>query len=98
MKSLKTLLQHPISPLKDMHSTEEAHHDDDVHLHEEKGLISYLSLQISKFNDETLKDLKRIDVVEKPLESEEFMGIIIPSCDEWNENYEYEDMINLLSI
>jgi hypothetical protein len=70
MKSLKSLLQHIISPFKAMHSTKEEHHDDDVHLHEEKGLISYLSLQISKFNDETLKYLKSIDVVKKPLESE----------------------------
>jgi hypothetical protein len=37
-------------------------------------------------------------VVEKTLESEEFIGVIIPSCDEGNENYEDEDMITLFSI
>lgn len=59
----------------------EAHCDDEVHLHEDKGLVSYLPFQISESNDETLDDLKRIDMVKKPLENEKFEGTSASPCD-----------------
>jgi hypothetical protein len=49
---------------------EEANCDEEVHLYEAMGLVSYLLFQISESNDETLDCLKRIDMVNKPLENE----------------------------
>jgi hypothetical protein len=61
---------------------EETTCNNDVHLHEDipkaivmdfeeyMGLVSYIPFQNFKFDDESLDDLKRIDLVEKPLEDE----------------------------
>jgi hypothetical protein len=47
----------------------EAHHHAEVHLHEDKGMVSHIPFQISEFSDESFDDLERGGgVVEKPLE------------------------------
>lgn len=37
-------------------------------------MVSYVPIQISEFDDESLRDLERIDVVEKPFEEQEIAG------------------------
>lgn len=68
---------------------EEVHCGDGTYLHhediqtstsssfEDKGLVSFVPIQIFEFND----DLKWIEFVEKPLEDEDLSGALILSCD-----------------
>jgi hypothetical protein len=97
-----------------MHSIlflEETSYDDDVHLHEDipttiimdskedKGLVSYAPFQNSEFDDESIDDLKRIELVEKPLEEQEFaMYFPLSSCDKQHGSQEDDDVGTLFVI
>ena len=46
----------------------------------EQVFVSYAPFQNLEFDDESLDDLKRIELVEKPLEEQEFVGTSVSSC------------------
>jgi hypothetical protein len=77
--------------------SEEAHFDDEVHLHEDKGLVSYIPFQNFEFN-ESFDDLEREDFVEKPFEGEDVLGVLIPLCKEEHGSQEDEDLSTLFLI
>jgi hypothetical protein len=54
--------------------------------------------QISEFNDEFLDDLKRIDVVEKPLEDENIACASTSSCDKQYGSQDDDDVGTLFVI
>jgi len=61
---------------------EESNGDDEVHLHEVKGLVCHLSFQNFEFDDETLEYLKSIKMVERHLEDGYFASDLISSSKE----------------
>ena len=53
-----------------------------IDFEEDKGLVSFVLFQNLGFDDEFLDELKRIEVVEKPLEDGEIAGSSIISYDQ----------------
>jgi len=67
---------------------------------ENKGLVSYggIPFQISLHNDEIFQELKRIDLVEKPLGDKYVLGVSISLNDEEHDYNNYDDIGSLALI
>ena len=67
------------------------HLEDEIHLHEDKVLISYVPFKFSKLNDESFDELEREAFVETPSDCEYFLDLLIHSCEVEHGNQEDED-------
>jgi hypothetical protein len=56
-------------------------------------LVSVLSSQISEFDDALVDEIEMVVSINKPLKMEEILDVVIPQCNDEENNLEKEDNI-----